>query len=534
MDRDNSPSLSARDEPRHVVRNLLFGVAFFLALEAAIFRTGFYAQWLAPESYAGRVHHFVEWTANHTARGECDIALFGDSRLAEGFSAKIADALYGPQGVRFFNFGTPGASLRVQYYLLRQVDPQANRFRTIAIGLDNYDDLSTSEDLSDRAMDFRFITELLHYDDLFDFPSSFSSSHEQNDAAATCLLKGHGYKLDLQDLLQAPLPRIRLANSLKGSSFDWAYEYEGRDTSLAGIEFDGSQLKFPPGASPQLIAEVQGRLEEVHRVPFNNSAYRRQWLARIVDRYRDSKTRLVILQMPRGAFNWNPAHRPDTSTIDWLRATRDVAILDQHLFDSLEQPQLFGDSLHLNHDGRQAFSKKCAATLVELSKAKAQQGIRASPAEQSLWVEMGAGRYEALLEPAAPHPPLGDGFYDRGAGVNNVKPDFWLTLPPAHGAGVLKLTGYMHPLLARILPLTITAKSDAAEPVTTVIAKDGFFEFTVPCAAPEAAAGSSPPDRISFTVDKTITPKSAGINDDERALSIGIFKIEYLPAPAGK
>src|SRR4051794_15341058 len=98
------------DRPVHVVRNLLVGVMLFLVLEAAVFRSGFYPERLAPDSYAGRIHHLVGWTANHPPSGASEIALFGDSRVAEGFSAKIADHLYGDQGIRFLNFGTPGAS----------------------------------------------------------------------------------------------------------------------------------------------------------------------------------------------------------------------------------------------------------------------------------------------------------------------------------------------------------------------------------------------------------------------------------------
>jgi hypothetical protein len=513
------------DQPPHVARNLVLGVMLFLALEAAVFRTGFYPQALAPESYAGHVHHFVEWTANHPTSSECEIALFGDSRIAEGFSAKTADNLYPGQGIRFRNFGTPGASLRVQYYLLRQVDPRANRFSTIALALDNYDDLSQSEDLSDRAMDLRFVTELLRYEDAVDFSSSFPSARCQIEAAATCLLKGHAYKLDLQDFLGAPIKRLDIVNSLRGSDFDWAYDYEGRSESLAGVKFDGARLTFPPHATPQQIADLQGRLDQAHRDPVLNSRYRRQWLGRIVDRYRDSPTKLVVLQMPRCPFDWNPSHHPDTTTIDMLRTANNTAVLDRHLFESFEQPEFFGDSLHLNHEGREAFSRQCAAILVQSSATTAKYHDRPPVGNSSLWVESGTGHFELLLEPTAPHMPLADGFYDRDAGVNYVKPEFWFSLPAARGAGIVKVTGYMHPLLARLLPITVTAESNAAGTIKTVITRDGPFEFEVPCTAPADPAKA---DRIRFTVDKSLSPKSANINNDERALSVGIVKIEYL------
>jgi hypothetical protein len=486
---------------------------------------------LAPESYAGHVHHFVEWTANHPARGQREVALFGDSRVAEGFSAKIADEIYGGQGIDYRNFGTPGASLRVQYYLLREVDPHANRFDTIALGLDNYDDLSTSEDFSDRAMDLRFVTELLRYEDAADFPPSFRSSRGQNDAAATCLLKGHGYKLDLQDFLLSPRTRLKTVDSLRGSDFDWAYEYSGRPESLAGVAFDGTRLTFPPTATPEQIGDLQGRLGETRRAPFPNGPYRREWLGRIVDRYRDRSTRLIVFQMPRGPFDWKAPHRADTATVDSFRTARNVVVVDQNWFRSFERPSLFRDSLHLNQDGREGFSKQCAALLVQSSDVTANGVDRPPTVQSSLWRESEPGNYEAVLEAAAPHLPLADGFYERGAGVNYVKPEFWLTLPAARGAGTVKVTGYMHPLLAKLLPLTVSAEPPVGETVQSVIAKDGWFEFQVSCPSP---ADPSKPDRIQFTIDKSVAPKAAGIGNDERPLSIGIVKIEYLATSADK
>jgi hypothetical protein len=407
MDHVNSTPSPVADQPAHVARNFVLGVMLFLALEAAVFRSGLYPKLLTPDSYAGHIHHFVEWTASHPASSEREIALFGDSRIAEGFSARIADSLYAGQGIRFLNFGTPGASLRVQFYLLRQVDPQANRFSSIALALDNYDDLSTSEDLSDRAMDLRFVTELVRYEDAMDFASSFSSARGQTEAAATCLLKGHAYKLDLQDFLESPLQRLKIANALRGSGFDWAYEYTGRPESLAGIEFDGTRLTFPPQATPQQIADLQGRLDEVRREPFPNSRYRREWLGRIVDRYRDSPTKLIVLQMPRGPFDWNPPHRPDTLTIESLRTARNVLVLDRQAFESLEQPKLFRDPLHLNHEGREAFSRQSAAILAQSAATTEKQGGRPPPAESSLWVESRPGLLQA--NPGTNRAPLAAG-----------------------------------------------------------------------------------------------------------------------------
>jgi hypothetical protein len=524
MDVADPGTSQTSERPVHVARNLLLGMTLFLVLEAAVFRSGIYSKWLAPDSYAGRIHHFVDWTATHPRTGTREIALFGDSRVAEGFSSKIADSLYSADGVCFRNYGTPGASLRVQFYLLRQIDPHSNRFNTIVLGIDNYDDLSRSEDLSDREVDLRYVSELVHYKDAIDFPWSFSSGHCRVEAAAICLLKGHAYKQDLQDFLHSPRERLRVVNSLRDSDFDWAYEYKGGQDNLVGINFDGHKLTFPPQATAQQIADLQGRLAEVRRQPFDNSNYRRRWLGRIVEHYRDSLTQLVVLQMPRGAFNWLPRPVPATTTIESFQNVGHVAVLDRNVFESFELPAYFRDSVHLNRAGREAFTRQCAALLVNPSATIANPLNPSTTAKSSLWVELGPGRYKAQLETTAPHLPLADGFYDRAAGLNYVKPEFWFTLPEARAAGVVKVTGYMHPLLLQLLPITISAQSNGS-PVTTVISKEGFFEFEVACAAPE---DPTQPGQITFTVDKSLSPKAAHINDDERALSVGIVKIEFL------
>ena len=97
---------------------------------------------------------------------------------------------------------------------------------------------------------------------------------------------------------------------------------------------------------------------------------------------------------------------------------------------------------------------------------------------------LGTGSFEMVLEPTAPHLPLADGFYKRDAGVNYVTPEFWFTLPTSRDVGVVKLTGYMHPLLARLLPITMMAKLNSADPFKMVISKDGYFELEVPCRRP--------------------------------------------------
>ena len=86
----------------------------------------------------------------------------------------------------------------------------------------------------------------------------------------------------------------------------------------------------------------------------------------MADLYRNSKTRVVIYQVPRNpAPNPKPlAHLPWT-TVDELRKRSWVRVVDRKVFEPLEKPELFFDYVHLNTAGRKVFSPLLAETVKE-------------------------------------------------------------------------------------------------------------------------------------------------------------------------
>ena len=88
--------------------------------------------------------------------------------------------------------------------------------------------------------------------------------------------------------------------------------------------------------------------------------YRRRWFGAIIARYRGTRTRLIAVRLPRG-----PVVRPNLpadegGTLREYAARGELALLDEHLFDELERPELFGDALHMNAAGGERFSLKLA------------------------------------------------------------------------------------------------------------------------------------------------------------------------------
>lgn len=129
---------------------------------------------------------------------------------------------------------------------------------------------------------------------------------------------------------------------MTGLSIDWPAL---RVTWPSGMDDDqrgsvNSFLAHPP--DPQT-----GRL----------AAYRRQWLGKIVDRYRGSRTKVIFLMLPRG-----PVPRPGnlvskrSSSIREMASRPGVLLANEHAFDTLERPELFRDGMHLNREGIARFS----------------------------------------------------------------------------------------------------------------------------------------------------------------------------------
>src|SRR5215472_8475397 len=91
---------------RRAAAGLLGSALGYLAVEESIFGSGWYRRFLEPESAAG----LMESTLRDEAAAPTDIpriAIIGNSMLAEGFSAKIADHEAGSR-LRFANLAVPG------------------------------------------------------------------------------------------------------------------------------------------------------------------------------------------------------------------------------------------------------------------------------------------------------------------------------------------------------------------------------------------------------------------------------------------
>lgn len=342
---------------RNVAAFLAVIAGGYLLVECLIFRSGFYARFLEPESSTGSFERTFKSERDRKPSGKKEVLVLGNSRIAEGFSARVANEYKPGDGYVFLNSGVPSATDRAFYYLVRDLDPHRDRYAAIAIPIDDYDDPDDLEDVADRVSDMRLVINRLRFTDIIPYTLSFTSWKSRREVFRSTLFKGTAYQLDMQDFIEHPTQRLARVKDFREHGEAWFYDYGGIDKTLAGLTVDYAARKatFPPG----MPADQQHYLEEAF---FNRpKQYGRmrdfeiRWLGPLADLYRGSKTRIIIFEAPRGPAP-RPADHIKDPAVDELRKRPWVIVLDKTAFEGLEKPELFGDQVHLNSAGRKLFS----------------------------------------------------------------------------------------------------------------------------------------------------------------------------------
>jgi hypothetical protein len=343
---------------------LLGAFVGLLALDGLLFRTPYYATILEPDSSTGvfELTLYREQQAQ-TQNGDNLVVTLGDSRFA--YSPRLANELTAQTGYVFRHAGVAGTDVRAWYYMLRDLDPTARRYRAVVFGLTDYDDEDEYFTPDDDIRALHYVIARLRWSDVPEFALSFHSPDVQWEALRGASLKGIVYQNDILSLLSHPTSRIEYARAARRNYDQWTYGYIETPRSMAGLQIDwkGWKVTFPPGLDQDQKDTVN---RDLMREPAPQTgrlaAYRRAWYGRILDRYRGSRTKIIFVRLARA-----PIPRPDglvrkkSSTIRDFAASRpNVLLCDEHAFDSLEHPELFRDALHLNRDGIARFSPMLA------------------------------------------------------------------------------------------------------------------------------------------------------------------------------
>lgn len=352
-----------------VARGALWAIltlAAFFAADAFLFRTGWYRELLEPDSSAGTLESALYWLNHTTPPKVPDVLVVGDSRIAEGFSARTAASTLN-QRLHFRNFGVGGATPRVWYYTLRDADPERRRFAAIVLALDNYSDRDWWADFENRTTDQNYLVMRLGLGDCFDFALSLQDHSLRHRSLFGCIFRGMILRNDVQAFLAAPRTRIAHAGDWLAHGLGYTSDYTGMAENLRGLSVDWSTrtVHFPDGVSQTTRENVEKFVVPEPVAPRGEVArYRRRWLGAILDLYKDSPTRLIFLQLPRAPIvDPHAPAGPSPRFVETAAASPRVTVLPAETFTDFERPELFADGLHLNRDGRPLFSERLATTV---------------------------------------------------------------------------------------------------------------------------------------------------------------------------
>src|SRR5262249_23695666 len=208
---------------------------------------------------------------------------------------------------------------------------------------------------------------LLRYGDCVHFASGFQRWSGRFRAFAACIMRGSAYQDDVVDLLGHPFTRIRSLRQEARRTHSRAV-YKGRDYDLVGTSYNATtgQITFA------------AKLTEAQRLAFRKSLIQpslsdteyslklqREWIPRIINRYSNSPTAIVLTPVPRGPFIELPGFSMGSDSVLTKSVIQRTSFsLPGHTFDFLEKPEYYFDAFHLNAKGREKFTETLVSELL--------------------------------------------------------------------------------------------------------------------------------------------------------------------------
>src|SRR5204862_6601284 len=151
---------------------------------------------------AGRIARIARSEKERAPSHLKEVLVLGDSRIAEGISATLANELGSPAGIKFVSLAEPAASANTWYYMVREADPTSRRYSPIVIPYGIGYEPNSADPLR-----ISMTAPLLRYGDCFHFASGFQRWSGRFRAFIACILRGSVYQDDVVDLLSHPVAR---------------------------------------------------------------------------------------------------------------------------------------------------------------------------------------------------------------------------------------------------------------------------------------------------------------------------------------
>lgn len=343
-------------------------IAFVFSIDALCFRTPFYSRILAPDSAAGYFENVLAVERRRVLPGPHHVLVCGDSQVAEGFSAKLANQQFAQsKGWSFESAAVSGSSVKTWYYMLRAVDPAKTRFDAIAIPFRDYADESQGDAAANREINLNMVITRLRLTDIPAFVRSFPDPAVRRQVLLGSLLKGVTYRRDLHDFLASPKKRMTEVRFWREHGTELLDNYPGSDKTLAGmrVNWQTGEFYFPPQVPAEVKDAVVGRYASyILRADPLEHDYRAAAVGRILDLYRNTNVRIVFFKPPQRPLPPNLEVPESGSYVASQIGNPRVVILPRHAFDDMQRPEIFADGLHLNSKGRAEFSVGLASEII--------------------------------------------------------------------------------------------------------------------------------------------------------------------------
>jgi hypothetical protein len=245
--------------------------------------------------------------------------------------------------------------------MVREVDPTKRRYAAIIIpyGL-GYEPNSAD------PLRISMTAPLLRYGDSFHFASGFQRWSGRFRAFLASVLRGSAYQDDVVDLLAHPIARI--TNVRQADRTQSGSEYKGRDYDLVGTSYDaatGAVTFAPKLTEAQRLAFRKSLIQPSQSDTEYSLKLQRDWIPRIINRYADSPTAIVLTPLPRGPFlELGGFSKGYESVLPTSVIERTNFSLPGHTFEFLEKPEYYFDAFHLNANGRKKFTETLVSELV--------------------------------------------------------------------------------------------------------------------------------------------------------------------------
>jgi hypothetical protein len=337
---------------------LPLAVALFFLFEGLVFRSGLYSSVLSTDSSAGYVETLIRNERLRVKRDPNQALGVGDSRMA--LRPKMSNELTAETGYTFASIGLGGTNPRCWYYMLRALEPAAGRYAAVVIPLIDYIEEDQFLLSADAEADLHYLIARLRLTDIPDFAGSYLDPVLRRRVVRDLIFKGLTYKRDFADLLLHPVQRYKSIMLSREGSAGWIYNYTGPNRTMEGLSIDWAKREaaFSPRMTKDQIDMVNAiLLRPEYPQTGRERRYRRYWIGRILELYRGTRTKVILLRLPRGPVVRPPVKPyPGPTLVEELASHPNVIVLDEHLFDGLERPEYFVDAMHMNDRGVKPFS----------------------------------------------------------------------------------------------------------------------------------------------------------------------------------